>query len=101
MKEYEIPSQCADMASEPAVMNCVGSVQPEVANVVTRGKTHESVSSSLKDGIKDTSVSAWFLGQMVAQSQKDFEEGRVYTHEEVKRMLRQRRHEDTLGTESV
>ena len=31
------------------------------------------------------------LLQMVARSQKDFEEGRVFTHAEVKEMLRQRK----------
>ena len=39
---------------------------------------------------------AWYLMQMMAKSDKDFAEGRTYTHEQVKDMLKARRNENKV-----
>lgn len=43
----------------------------------------------------------WYLKEMLAKSEKDFAEGRFYTHEQVKEMLKARRHESEMVTASV
>lgn len=40
-----------------------------------------------------TPETVWFLKEMTARSEKDFAEGKVYSHEQVKEMLKARRHE--------
>lgn len=36
----------------------------------------------------------WYLERMISQSEKDFAEGRVYTHDDVKQMLKARKHDN-------
>ena len=43
-----------------------------------------------------TPETVWFLKEMTARSEKDFTEGKVYSHEQVKEMLKARRHEDQM-----
>lgn len=43
-----------------------------------------------------TPETVWFLKKMTAKSEKDFAEGKVYTHEQVKEMLKTRRYEDKV-----
>ncbi|MCQ2266128.1 MAG: hypothetical protein MJZ40_00270 [Bacteroidaceae bacterium] len=38
----------------------------------------------------------WYLKKMLEISEKDFAEGRSYTHEQVKEMLKARKHEDQV-----
>lgn len=40
----------------------------------------------------------WFLKQMVERAEKDLSEGKVYTHEEVKSLIRAKFHEDNVVT---
>lgn len=43
-----------------------------------------------------TPETVWFLKEMVAKSERDFSEGKVYSHEQVKEMLKTRRHENQV-----
>lgn len=43
-----------------------------------------------------TPEAVWFLKEMTAKSEKDFAEGRVFSHEQVKEMLKTRRHGDQV-----
>lgn len=47
------------------------------------------------------SETIWYLKEMVARSEKDFVEGRTYSHDAVKEMLKARRHEDKMVTACV
>ena len=53
-----------------------------------------------KDGIS-ASETQWYLEQMVSCSQKDFQEGNVYTQDEVREMLLNRKNEDYLVTSRI
>lgn len=43
-----------------------------------------------------TKENEWFLRKMIESSEKALSEGKLYTHNEVKEMLKQRRHGNRL-----
>lgn len=43
-----------------------------------------------------TPETIWFLKEMTAKSDRDFAEGKVYSHEQVKEMLKTRRNENQV-----
>lgn len=45
-----------------------------------------------------TPETVWFLKQMTAKSEADFAESKTYSHEQVKEMLKTRRHEEQMVT---
>lgn len=47
---------------------------------------------------KMTSETTWYLKEMMAKSDKDFAENKTYTHDQVKEMLKARRHENKMVT---
>ena len=47
---------------------------------------------------KMTSETTWYLKEMMAKSDKDFAENKIYTHDQVKEMLKARRHENKMVT---
>ena len=50
---------------------------------------------------KMTPETIWFLKEMVAKSDKDFAEGKCYTHEQVLDMLKNRKNEDKVDPQIV
>ncbi|MCQ2254326.1 MAG: hypothetical protein MJZ29_02430 [Bacteroidaceae bacterium] len=50
---------------------------------------------------KMTPETIWYLKEMVAKSDKEFAEGKFYTHEQVMEMLKARKNEDKVVTACV
>lgn len=48
-----------------------------------------------------TPETIWYLKEMVARSDKDFAEGKFYTHEQVMEMLKTRKNENKVVTACV
>lgn len=54
---------------------------------------HSTSQNINNSGVTETMTpeTIWFLKKMTARSEKDFEEGKTYSHKQVKEMLKTRR----------
>lgn len=56
-------------------------------------------SYTMNENINEENI--WYLKKMLEVSEKDFAEGRYYTHEQVKNMLKNRTHADKMVSACV
>lgn len=82
--KYQIQEKETGVVSESVAVNYESTNRPEISHAIATDK----IQNHPQDNMSDTPVATWFLNHMVARSHKDFQEGRVYTHEEVKEMLK-------------
>lgn len=94
--KYQEPEQEVGMVAEDAAVAYTSRTHSDISLAIT-GEEPQDCSH-----VSTESPSAiWFLKQMLAKSEKDIQEGRVYTHEEVMQMLKQKKYGNTVDSERV